>query len=42
MQFFGSKRWYGWSLYLPEDFQDISSGNTTLVQWKMYGWREPT
>lgn len=41
MQFFGSERWYGWSLYLPEDFQDISPGNTTLGQFKMYGWREP-
>lgn len=38
----GEKHWYGWSIYLPEDFQTID--RTTLVvlgQAKISRWRSP-
>ncbi len=33
--------WYSWSLYLPEDFQQLNPSNTTLGQVKINGYREP-
>jgi len=33
--------WYAWSLYLPEDFQELHPANTTLGQVKIHGYREP-
>lgn len=37
----GQSAWYGWSMYLPSDYRDISPSNTTVGQVKMTGWREP-
>lgn len=37
----GETIWYGWSIYLPEDFQDISPANTLMGQVKLQGWRGP-
>lgn len=37
----GKPIWYGWSIYLPEDFQDISPANTLMGQVKLQGWRGP-
>lgn len=33
--------WYAWSLYLPDDFQELHPANTTLGQVKIHGYREP-
>jgi hypothetical protein len=32
--------WYGWSIYLPSDFQDLSPVGTILGQAKLVGWNE--
>lgn len=32
--------WYGWSIYLPSDFQDLSPTGTMLGQAKLVGWNE--
>ncbi|WP_340252503.1 heparin lyase I family protein [Roseobacter sp. HKCC-CH-9208] len=37
----GETIWYGWSIYLPEDFQDISPANTLMGQVKLKDWRGP-
>jgi hypothetical protein len=37
----GRTIWYGWSLYLPQDFPDLAPTNTTLGQVQMHGWRAP-
>jgi len=34
-------RWYGWSIYLPQDFQDLTPTNTHLGQVKIVNWRHP-
>jgi len=33
--------WYSWSIYLPDDFQELHPTNTTLGQVKINGYREP-
>lgn len=35
----GDEVWYGWSMYLPTDFADISPSNTLLGQVKLVRWR---
>lgn len=37
----GDKTWYGFSMYLPNDFQEISPSNTTVGQVKLTRWRGP-
>lgn len=37
----GKVVWYGWSIYLPQDFPDLAPTNTTLGQVQMHGWRSP-
>lgn len=38
---FGDQKWYGLSIYLPNDFVDLSPTNTTLFQVKAEPWRGP-
>jgi len=33
--------WFGYSLYLPEDFQSVTPSNTTIGQLKLVGYRQP-
>lgn len=33
--------WFGYSLYLPSDFQQVSPANTVLGQLKLVGYRQP-
>jgi len=33
--------WYSWSMYLPEDFEQLHPTNTTLGQVKIHGYGEP-
>lgn len=40
-RYVGRTVWYGWSVYLPADFHDLSPTNTTLGQVQMHGWRGP-
>jgi hypothetical protein len=39
--YIGRTVWYGWSVYLPADFRDLSPTNTTIGQVQMHGWRAP-
>lgn len=34
----GDDVWYGWSIYIPNDFQDISPAGTIFGQAKLVGW----
>lgn len=33
--------WYGWSVYIPQNFRDITPANTTIGQVKLSDWRSP-
>ncbi len=33
----GSERWYGWSLYLPPDYQEVRGKSDILFQWHRGG-----
>lgn len=37
----GDTRWYGWSIYLPNDFRDLNRTTTTVGQAKLLSWRGP-
>jgi hypothetical protein len=37
----GDVRWYGWSMYLPSNFREISPTNTHVGQIKLSDWRSP-
>ncbi len=37
----GQESWYGFSIYLSEDFEDIDPSSTHIFQWKATKWREP-
>jgi len=37
----GNVRWYGWSMYLPNDFQHLGRSGTILGQTKLSDWRSP-
>lgn len=41
-RYVGKTVWYGWSLFLPEDFPDLAPTNTILGQVQMHGWRAPS
>lgn len=41
IQKIGQQVWYGWSLYLPPDFQHLGRSGTTLGQVKLNHWRTP-
>jgi hypothetical protein len=40
-RYVGRTVWYGWSVYLPPDFQDVTPANTLLGQVQLQGWRAP-
>ena len=40
-RYVGRTVWYGWSVYLPADFRDLSPANTLLGQVQLHGWRAP-
>jgi len=33
--------WYGFSIFIPEDFQELDPSNTTLTQVKLVSFRQP-
>ena len=35
----GDATWYGWSIYLPDSFEDLGAAPTTLGQVKLNNWR---
>jgi hypothetical protein len=37
----GDVMWYGWSIYLPTDFVDLSPAGTLVGQSKLVRWRAP-
>ena len=40
-RYVGRTVWYGWSVYLPADFRDLTPTNTTIGQVQMHEWRGP-
>jgi hypothetical protein len=40
-RYVGRTVWYGWSIYLPTDFRELTPTNTILGQVQMHGWRAP-
>ena len=37
----GKVIWYGFSIFIPEDFQELDPSNTTLTQVKLVSFRQP-
>lgn len=40
-QYIGRTVWYGWSIFLPNDFADLTPTQTLIGQVQMHGWGTP-